>query len=81
MACRAPEYNLQEILSCFVSQHKGDWDNWASLAVYTYNTSFHECTGLSPYELVVGKDPRTPLALELDLPLENQMPCPEWTIY
>jgi len=62
---------LQEILSCFVSQHKDDWDNWVSLAVYAYNTSCHESTGFSPYELVFGKDPRTPLALELDLPLKN----------
>ena len=62
---------LQEILSSFVSQHKDDWDNWVSLAVYAYNTSCHESTGFSPYELVFGRDPRTPLALDLDIPLKN----------
>ena len=58
------------MLSCFVSHHKDDWDNWVSLAVYAYNTSCHDSTGLSPYKLAFGKDPRTPLALELDLLLK-----------
>ena len=54
-----------------MSQHKDDWDNGVSLAVYAYNASCHESTGFSPYKLVFGKDPHTPLALELDLPLKN----------
>ena len=41
------------------------------LAVYAYNTSCHESTGFSPCELVFGKDLRTPLALDLDLPLKT----------
>ena len=41
---------IQSILSSFVSQHKDDWDNWVSLAVYAYNTSSHESTAYSPYK-------------------------------
>eukprot|EP00795_Rhopilema_esculentum_P017292 gene17292-biopygen6252 len=60
---------IQNILSSFVSQHRDDWDNWVSLAVYAYNTSSHESTGYRPYEMVFGRDPRT--LLEIDLPLKN----------
>ena len=64
---------LQEMLAAFVSDHRDDWDNWVSLAVYAYNTSCHESTGFSPYELVFGRSARTPLELDLDIPLKN--PC------
>ena len=64
---------LQDILSAYVSDHQDDWDQWVSLAVYAYNTSTHESTGFSPYELVFCRIARTPLELDLDLPLKN--PC------
>ena len=40
---------------------------------YAYNTSTHESTGISPYELVFGRTARTPLELDLGMPLKN--PC------
>ena len=51
---------IQGILSIFVSEHPDDWDNRVSMAVYAYNTSTHESTGYSPYEMVFGCDARTP---------------------
>ena len=41
--------------------------------MYAYNTSTHESTGFSPYDLVFSRITRTPLELDLDLPLKN--PC------
>ena len=64
---------LQNILAAYVSDHQDDWDQWVSLAAYAYNTSTHESTGFSPYELVFGRVARTPLEFDLDLPLKN--PC------
>ena len=64
---------LQEMLAAFVSEHKDDWDSWVSLAVYAYNTSCHESTGFTPYELVLGRSPRTHLELDLEIPLKH--PC------
>ena len=64
---------LQEMLAAFVSDHTNDWDNWVSLAVYAYSTSCHESNGFSPYELVFGRIARTPLELDLDIPLKD--PC------
>ena len=66
---------LQNILSSFVSQHRDDLDNWVSLVVYAYNTSCHASTGLNPYELVFGRDTRTPIEFDLGLPWNN--PCSE----
>ena len=62
---------LQDILATFVSSHKEDWDLWVDLAVYSYNTSSHESTGFSPYELVFGRIARTPLEVDLGVPLKN----------
>ena len=62
---------IQDILASFVSDHPDDWDNWVSLAVYAYNNSCHESTKFSPYGMVFGRMPRTPLELDLDLPLLN----------
>lgn len=62
---------LQDNISSFVSAYQDDWDNWVSLAVYAYNTSCHESTGFSPYELVFGRVARKPLELDLDIPLKN----------
>lgn len=37
-----------------------DWDNWLEHAMFSYNTSTHEGTKLTPYELVFGKRARLP---------------------
>ena len=62
---------LQDILSNFVSDHSGDWDQWLDQAVFAYNTSIHESTGFSPYELVFGHPARMPIEIELSVPLQN----------
>ena len=62
---------LQEILDNFVSEHSNDWDQWLDQAVFAYNTSVHESTGFSPYELVFGRQARMPIEAELGVPLQN----------
>ena len=66
---------LQDMLSGYVSQHQYDWDRWVDLVAYAYNTSVHSATGYSPYEMVFGRIARTPLELDLGLPLK--IPCSE----
>ena len=44
-----------------------------SVIAYAYNTSTHEATGFSPYELVFGRTARNPIEMDLDMPLKN--PC------
>ena len=62
---------LQDILASYVSKYKDDWDLWVDLAVYSYNTSVHESTGFSPYELVFGRVARTPIEVDLGIPIKN----------
>ena len=62
---------LQETISSFVSDHSNDWDEVLDQAVFAYNTSTHESTGLSPYEMVFGREARMPVEVELGVPLHN----------
>jgi Integrase core domain. len=50
---------LIEYLKQYVSEDK-EWDEWLELATYSYNTSVHEGTQHTPYELVFGKIARQP---------------------
>ena len=70
---------LQGIITNFVSQHSLDWDNWLDQAVFAYNTSVHESTGLSPYEMVFGRPARMPIEVELGVPLQNPSSQSDYT--
>ena len=62
---------IQEIISSFVNDHSNNWDDVLDQAVFAYNTSIHESTGLSPYEMVFGREARMPIEVELGVPLHN----------
>ena len=64
---------LQDTLTGYVSQHQHDWDCWVNVVAYAYNTSVHSATGYTPYKMVFGHLVRTPLELDLGLPLKS--PC------
>lgn len=50
---------LTEYLRQFISADS-EWDDWVELAMFSYNTSIHESTNRTPYELVFGKAPNIP---------------------
>ena len=50
---------LVEYLKQFVSKNS-EWDDWIELATFSYNTSIHEVTRCTLYELVFGKLARQP---------------------
>ena len=62
---------LQDILSTFVVEHQTDWDEMLDQAVFAYNTSVHESTKLSPYEMVFGRPARMPIEVELGIPVRS----------
>ena len=62
---------LQDMLAAFALEHRDDWDLWIDSVVFAYNTSCHESTGYSPYELIFGRTPRMPIELECGIPLTN----------
>lgn len=50
---------LIEFLKQFVNRFT-EWDKLVRYAASSYNTSIHEATGCTPYELVFGKQARLP---------------------
>lgn len=52
---------LVRILRTYVNESQQDWDEKIKWALFVYNTTIHESTGYSPYQLIYGFDPRSPL--------------------
>jgi hypothetical protein len=52
---------LETDLRHFIAPTMTDWDEWLSRAQFAYNNSYHESIRTSPFYLVLGRDPRTPL--------------------
>ena len=65
---------LAEYLKQYVDKDS-EWDDWVDLAMFAYNTSKHESTGYTPFELVFGKEAKIascqPLAEHEKLPRYN----------
>ena len=53
------QYVLSEHLKQFVAKNS-EWDDWLELATFSYNTTVHEATKFTLYELVFGKLAREP---------------------
>ena len=45
---------LARILRPYVDQYQTNWDEQLKWALYVYNTTVHESTGYSPYQLIHG---------------------------
>ncbi|KAM1427966.1 hypothetical protein COP1_020132 [Malus domestica] len=46
---------LETYLRCFCSLQPKKWAMWLSWAEYSYNTSFHSSTKMTPYEVLYGQ--------------------------
>lgn len=55
---------LIRILRAYVNYYQRDWDQHLKWSLYVYNTTVHESTGYSPYQILHGLDPRSPLKPE-----------------
>ena len=52
---------LCSMMASFVSENQRDWDTVVPKVVFAYNTSRHETTGVTPFELFHGRPARLPL--------------------
>ena len=53
---------LKDYLRHFIKPTQTDWDEWVHLAIFSYNTSVHSSTKLTPFELIFGKQAEIPSA-------------------
>ena len=57
---------LQNMLVKYTHQQKAVWDDFLDTCVYAYNTSVHETTGFTPFELMFGRRAVLPIDLEIE---------------
>ncbi|KAL5460390.1 hypothetical protein EMCRGX_G033836 [Ephydatia muelleri] len=58
---------LQNMLVKFIMDKKDDvWDVFLDTCVYAYNTSVHESTSFSPFEVMFGRRDFMPVDIEID---------------
>ncbi|MCO5588580.1 hypothetical protein L7F22_042537 [Adiantum nelumboides] len=43
-----------DLLKCYVSEHKGKWEQYLPLVEYAYNNTVYSSTGKAPFEIVEG---------------------------
>lgn len=59
---------MQEYLRHFVVDKEDSWPELLTSAEFTYNNSVHSSTGHTPFQMVYGMHPNTPLTLGGQLP-------------
>lgn len=59
---------LQEYLRHYVNEKQEEWDQYLTAAEFTYNNTVHSSTKYTPFQLVYGVHPNTPLTLAAQLP-------------
>ncbi|KAL5779678.1 hypothetical protein ACOSQ2_010415 [Xanthoceras sorbifolium] len=56
---------LEQYLRCYAGDQPKNWIDWLPLAKFSYNTSFHSATKITPFEVVYGVPPPGLLSYEL----------------
>lgn len=56
---------IEAYLRTFISPQMTDWDEWLKRAQFAYNNSYHAFIRNTPFNLVLGRYPRTPLGVPL----------------
>ncbi|MCO5609922.1 hypothetical protein L7F22_064157 [Adiantum nelumboides] len=46
--------SVLDLLKCYVSEHKGKWEQYLPLVEYAYNNTVHSSTGKASFEIVEG---------------------------
>lgn len=64
---------IRQYLRTYVSYNQKDWDLHLPLAEFCYNSASHSSTQLSPFEVVYGRQPHTPLALAGAAPIDTDV--------
>ncbi|MCO5587419.1 hypothetical protein L7F22_041368 [Adiantum nelumboides] len=57
---------LQYMLRSYVSKKQPNWEDYLSILEFAYNSSKHLATGFTPFILMYGFQPRSPMAVGLE---------------
>jgi hypothetical protein len=55
--------SLGNLLRCLVGEHLSNWDHVLPMAEFAYDNSINKTTGRSPFEVVLGVNPKKPIDL------------------
>ncbi len=59
---------IEAMLRSYVSPHQDDWDRCLTAVEFAYNNSLQASTGFTPFQLLYGEHPHTPLSLQTNAP-------------
>ena len=56
---------LEDMLRAYVSKHQSNWEDYLPILEFAYNSAKHVTTGFSPFMLMYGFQPRSPISMGL----------------
>jgi hypothetical protein len=63
--------SLVKILRTYTVEKPSTWDTELKWALFAYNTAYHESVGTTPYAVMFGAEPRTPLNIQPSIALTH----------
>lgn len=62
---------IKEMLSSYVDERQKNWDQFLSVLMMAYRSSVHQSTGVSPCNMMLGREITLPVDLVLGVPEEE----------
>ena len=76
--CERFNRTLLNMLGTLDQHQKANWKAYVAPMVHAYNCTRHESTGVSPFFLMFGRNPRLPIDLAFGLQKNSKMPTTQY---
>ena len=71
--CERYNKTLIELISMQMkSEDQTDWDQWIPMMLFAYHSTIHSSTGYTPFQLHMGRQPRTPFDTLADTMIDTK---------